>query len=174
VEEETDLSRAAIRFPPQQSGEKSIFLLPTRPNLDGKPNIERTERLSRRGHIGKILASYRRRSAQHRRSNGVRKNRILGTARRVFSRHSMEPGGKGSFQAVKLQRPARTTVCSHSTRDMAAKRSIKLRLDCDFCWNRRLCSYEQFHSSTRSVRVHGASLLLRKLVIEMTFNIVTA
>jgi len=32
----------------------------------------------------------------------------------------MEPGGKGSFQAVKLQRPARTTVCSHSTRDMAA------------------------------------------------------
>jgi hypothetical protein len=32
----------------------------------------------------------------------------------------MELGGKGSFQAVKLQRPARTTVCSHSTRDMAA------------------------------------------------------
>lgn len=34
---------------------------------------------------------------------------------------SMEPGGQGSFQAVKLQRPARATVCSHSTRDMAAK-----------------------------------------------------
>jgi len=33
---------------------------------------------------------------------------------------SIELGGKGSFQAVKLQRPARTTVCSHSTRDMAA------------------------------------------------------
>jgi len=33
---------------------------------------------------------------------------------------SMELSGKGSFQAVKLQRPARTTVCSHSTRDMAA------------------------------------------------------
>ena len=32
----------------------------------------------------------------------------------------MELGRKGSFQAVKLQRPARTTVCSHSTRDMAA------------------------------------------------------
>jgi hypothetical protein len=32
---------------------------------------------------------------------------------------------KGSFQAVKLQRPARTTVCSHSRRDMAAMRSIE-------------------------------------------------
>jgi hypothetical protein len=31
----------------------------------------------------------------------------------------------GSFQAAKLQRSARTTVCSHSTRDMAAMRSIK-------------------------------------------------
>jgi hypothetical protein len=29
---------------------------------------------------------------------------------------SIEPGGKGSFQAVKLQRPVRTTVCSHSTK----------------------------------------------------------
>ena len=38
---------------------------------------------------------------------------------------SMEPGGKGSFQAVKLQRPARTIVCSHSTRDMAAMCSIE-------------------------------------------------
>ena len=32
----------------------------------------------------------------------------------------MEPGGKGSFQSVKLQRPDRATVCSHSARDMAA------------------------------------------------------
>jgi hypothetical protein len=38
---------------------------------------------------------------------------------------SMELGGKGSFQAAKLQRSARTTVCSHSTRDMAAMRSIE-------------------------------------------------
>ena len=37
----------------------------------------------------------------------------------------MELGGKGSFQAAKLQRSARTTVCSHSTRDMAAMRSIE-------------------------------------------------
>jgi hypothetical protein len=37
----------------------------------------------------------------------------------------MEPGGPGSFQAVKLQRPARATVCSHSTRDMAAMCSIE-------------------------------------------------
>ena len=38
---------------------------------------------------------------------------------------SIEPSGKGSFQAVKLQRSARATVCSHSTRDMAATRSIE-------------------------------------------------
>ena len=30
------------------------------------------------------------------------------------------PGGRGSFQAVKLQRPARATVCSHSVRDATA------------------------------------------------------
>lgn len=33
----------------------------------------------------------------------------------------MEPGGKGSFQSVKPQRPDRTTVCSRSARDMAAR-----------------------------------------------------
>ena len=42
---------------------------------------------------------------------------------------SIGPGSKGSFQAVKLQRPARTTVCSHSTRDMAAMRSIESNQD---------------------------------------------
>jgi hypothetical protein len=42
---------------------------------------------------------------------------------------SMEPGGKGSFQAVKLQRPARTTVCSHSSRDMTAIGSIESKHD---------------------------------------------
>jgi hypothetical protein len=43
--------------------------------------------------------------------------------------NSMEPGGQGSFQAAKLQRPARTTVCSHSTRDMAAMRSTESQRD---------------------------------------------
>src|SRR5260370_29948152 len=42
---------------------------------------------------------------------------------------AMETGGQGSFQAVKLQRPARAAVCSHSTKDMAATRSIKSKLD---------------------------------------------
>ena len=32
----------------------------------------------------------------------------------------MEPGGKGSFQTVKLQRPGRATVCSHSPKGQAA------------------------------------------------------
>jgi hypothetical protein len=40
-----------------------------------------------------------------------------------------EVGGKGSFQAVKLQRPARTTVCSHSTTDMAAVYPIESEFD---------------------------------------------
>ena len=43
----------------------------------------------------------------------------------------MGPSGKGSFQAVKLQKAARTTVCSHSTRDMAAVHSIVLKHDND-------------------------------------------
>ena len=47
--------------------------------------------------------------------------RHFGRKRKTATRGiSMEPGGQGSFQAVKLQRPARATVCSHSTRDMAA------------------------------------------------------
>jgi hypothetical protein len=41
----------------------------------------------------------------------------------------MEPGGKDSFQAVKLQRPARTTVCSHSAKDIVAVFSIKSGFD---------------------------------------------
>jgi hypothetical protein len=36
---------------------------------------------------------------------------------------------KGSFQAVKLQRPARTTVCSHSNNGHAATRPIKSKHD---------------------------------------------
>jgi hypothetical protein len=30
------------------------------------------------------------------------------------------PGGRGNFQSVKLQRPGRVTVCSHSARDTTA------------------------------------------------------
>ena len=41
-----------------------------------------------------------------------------------MGQHSMGPGGKGGFQAVKLQRPARTTVWSHSARAMAAVHSV--------------------------------------------------
>ena len=49
--------------------------------------------------------------------------------RRSWRGISIESGGKGSFQAVKLQRPARATVCSHSTRDMAAMSSIDSKRD---------------------------------------------
>jgi len=56
---------------------------------------------------------------------------------------SMELGGKGSFQAAKLQRSARTTVCSHSTRDMAAMRSIESNHDNDDIQDEYLSSWEQ-------------------------------
>ena len=55
----------------------------------------------------------------------------------------MEPGDQGSFQAVKLQRPARTTVCSHSTRDMAAMGSINAKLDPNDVKHACLSSWEQ-------------------------------
>jgi len=35
-------------------------------------------------------------------------------------------GGRGSFQAVKLQRPARAAVCSHSARDATASARLSL------------------------------------------------
>ena len=38
---------------------------------------------------------------------------------------SMEPGGKGSFQAVKLQRPPRAAVCSHSPEGHSRQGSIQ-------------------------------------------------
>jgi len=55
----------------------------------------------------------------------------------------MELGGKGSFQAAKLQRSARTTVCSHSTRDMAAMRSIETKHNNDDTGEECLSSCEQ-------------------------------
>jgi hypothetical protein len=57
---------------------------------------------------------------------------------------SMEPGGKGSFQAVKLQRPARTTVCSHSTMDMTAIGSIKSKHENNDSEGKYLSSCRQF------------------------------
>ena len=74
-----------------------------------------------------------------------------------MGQHSMEPSGKGSFQAVKLQRPARTTVCSHSTRDMAAVHSIVSNCHNNGTQDQRLYSCEQLklakglHSSFRFV-----------------------
>ena len=66
--------------------------------------------------------------------------KIHGRSRRGISR---EPGGKGSFQTVKLQRPARTTVCSHSTRDIAAIGSIESTHDIDDTQHECLCSCGQ-------------------------------
>jgi hypothetical protein len=55
----------------------------------------------------------------------------------------MELGGKGSFQAAKLQRSARTTVCSHSSTDMAAMRSIVSNQHDDDIRDECLSSWEQ-------------------------------
>ena len=55
----------------------------------------------------------------------------------------MDAGGQGSFQAVKLQRPARTTVCSHSKMDVAAMRSINSKHDHNDAQHECLSSSEQ-------------------------------
>ena len=55
----------------------------------------------------------------------------------------MEAGGRGSFQEVKLKRPTRTTVCSHSARAMAAVYSIESAFDDRNLQHERLCSCEQ-------------------------------
>jgi hypothetical protein len=68
---------------------------------------------------------------------------------------SREPGGKGSFQAVKLQRPARTTVCSHSTGDIAAISSIEFKHDIDDTQNECLYSCGQAWSRAKTnIRPH--------------------
>jgi hypothetical protein len=54
---------------------------------------------------------------------------LSGNVARNLGSISMELGGKGSFQAVKLQRPARTTVCSHSHKGHAAIGSIESKYD---------------------------------------------
>jgi hypothetical protein len=68
---------------------------------------------------------------------------------------SMEPGGKGSFQAVKLQRPARTTVCSHSTRDITAIGSIEFKHDNDDTQDGCLSSCGQLKSGSENERPAG-------------------
>jgi hypothetical protein len=66
----------------------------------------------------------------------------------------MEPGGKGSFQAVKLQRPARTTVCSHSIRDMAAICSIEYKQDHNGAQHECLSGCVQFSGIRQTLPVH--------------------
>jgi hypothetical protein len=51
----------------------------------------------------------------------------------------MELGGKGSVQAAKLQRSARTVGWNRSARDMAAMRSIKLQHEHTYPKNEFLC-----------------------------------
>jgi hypothetical protein len=55
----------------------------------------------------------------------------------------MEPGAKGSFQSVKLQRPGRTTVCSHSARDMATKVALSPIIIISCAQSAHLCVCEQ-------------------------------
>jgi hypothetical protein len=55
----------------------------------------------------------------------------------------MELGDKGSFQAVKLQRLARTTVCSHSAMDMATT-FHRIHYDHDESQNECLSFCEQY------------------------------
>jgi hypothetical protein len=45
-------------------------------------------------------------------------------------------GGRGSFQSVKLQRPDRDTVCSHSERDATANVELILYILCHLRWSK--------------------------------------
>jgi hypothetical protein len=45
-------------------------------------------------------------------------------------------GGRGSFQSVKLQRPDRDTVCSHSLRDATANVKPILFASCPLSWSK--------------------------------------
>jgi hypothetical protein len=65
VEKETELSRAASRFPQQplggHSAEKLVFLLPTGRNLGGERNIGGTARLFRKAHfVGLVVGALQR------------------------------------------------------------------------------------------------------------------
>jgi hypothetical protein len=61
-------------------------------------------------------------------------------------------GGRGSFQSVKLQRPARATVCSHSVRDATASIELSYRFAVPLEWSK-------MHASGRN----GCSLMLDKV-----------
>jgi hypothetical protein len=54
----------------------------------------------------------------------------------------MECGGEGSFQAIKLQRLTRTTVCSHPEKGMAT-RFHQLQLHVDDIEGECLCCFER-------------------------------
>jgi hypothetical protein len=70
----------------------------------------------------------------------------------------MEPGGKGSFQAVKLQRPARTTVCSHSHKGHAAIGSIESKHDDNDTQDEYLSGCGQLQSEGANERPDAMSL----------------
>jgi len=69
----------------------------------------------------------------------------------------MKPGGKGSFQSVKLRRPGRTAVCSHSARDMAAW-CIESDPNYSGAWTKRLCVSEQSEWADENERPKAMSL----------------
>jgi hypothetical protein len=58
-------------------------------------------------------------------------------------RFSIKYGGKGSVQAIKLQRLAWTTVCSHAEKGMATTFHLIL-CDHDYVQDECLCCYEHF------------------------------
>jgi hypothetical protein len=82
----------------------------------------------------------------------------------------MELGGKGSFQAFKLQRSARTTVCSHSTRDMAATRSIDSKHENSGARHKCLSSCEQSRRGVKSIVRTPGSFPFERYFIANTFS----
>jgi hypothetical protein len=86
----------------------------------------------------------------------------------------MEPGGKDSFQAVKLQRPARATVCSHSKRDMAAMCSMESKHDNNDTQDECLSSCVQLLSGGENERAERSSCRAVALRLELQRNKVSS
>lgn len=83
----------------------------------------------------------------------------------------MESGGKGSFQAVKLQRPARATSCSHSARDMPATPSIEARGHSNGVRFDHLSGCAQFNAE--SSKIHHPNQSCNSLVARIPSSILS-
>ena len=73
-----------------------------------------------------------------------------------------EPGGKGSFQAFKLQRPTRAAVCSHSPEGHSRQGSIQSHEHLKKCSVERLSRCGQSGEDIRPFAMNSTLILLMR------------